>query len=101
MTTRLERRQTMRRTFALEMVGLAMMLGTATPAPAQTFTSGSTGADGAFNPPTGTTTLTLPPGGVFNFTTINIPAGATVRFTRNASNTPVTMLASGNVTIGG
>lgn len=67
---------------------------------AQTFNSGSTGADGAFNPTT-STTLTLPPDGVFNFTTINIPAGVTVTFTRNAANTPVTMLASGNVTVAG
>ncbi len=67
---------------------------------AQTFSSGSTGADGAFNPTTNTT-LALPPNGVFNFTTINIPAGVTVTFTRNATNTPVTMLASGNVVIAG
>src|SRR2546426_1003989 len=65
------------------------------PALAQTFNSGSTGADGPFNP-TANTTLALPPNGVFNFTTINIPSGVTVRFTRNATNTPVTMLASGS-----
>jgi hypothetical protein len=70
------------------------------PAVAQTFTSGSTGADGAFNP-TATATLTLPPSGVFNFTTVTIPAGVTVRFTRNAVNTPVTILATGDVTIAG
>lgn len=67
---------------------------------AQAFTSGSTGADGAFSPTTNTT-LTLPPSGVFNFTTINIPSGVTVRFARNAANTPVTMLATGDVTIAG
>lgn len=67
---------------------------------AQTFNSGSTGADGAFNPTTNTT-LALPPNGIFNFTTINIPAGVIVTFARNAANTPVTMLASGNVTIAG
>jgi hypothetical protein len=77
----------------------AIICGTG-PAFAQTFNSGSTGADGAFNPTT-STTLTLPPDGVFNFTTINIPAGVTVRFARNAANTPVTLLASGNVTIAG
>jgi hypothetical protein len=38
---------------------------------------------------------------VFNFTTINIPVGVTVTFTRNATNTPVTMLASGNAVIAG
>lgn len=67
---------------------------------AQTFNSGSTGVDGTFNPTT-STTLTLPPDGVFNFTTINIPAGVTVTFARNTVNTPVTMLASGNITIAG
>jgi hypothetical protein len=67
---------------------------------AQTFNSGSTGADGAFNPTTNST-LALPPNGIFNFTTINIPVGVTVTFTRNATNTPVTLLASGNVTIAG
>jgi hypothetical protein len=71
------------------------------PALAQTFISGSTGVDGAFTPPAGITTLTLPPSGVFNFTTINIGSGAVVKFARNAPNTPVTMLATGNVTIAG
>ena len=67
---------------------------------AQTFSSGSTGADGPFNP-TSNTTLTLPSNGVFNFTTVNIPAGVTVTFNRNAANTPVVMLATGNVAING
>src|SRR5437773_10332809 len=77
----------------------------ASPALAQTFNSGSTGADGAFNPsctpPPCTVTVTVPPSGVFNFTTINVPANITVKFTKNADNTPVTVLASGNVTIAG
>jgi len=64
------------------------------------FVSGSTGVDGAFNP-TESQTLILPESGVFNFTTINIPSGVTIRFSRNARNTPVTILASGNVTISG
>lgn len=62
--------------------------------------SGSTGADGAFNP-TVNTELTLPPSGVFNFTSVNIPAGVTVTFKKNTANTPVVWLASGNVTIAG
>jgi hypothetical protein len=66
----------------------------------QTFNSGSTGADGALNV-TGTTTLTLPANGVFNFTTVSVPSGTTLKFTRNAANTPVTILASGSVTIAG
>jgi len=67
---------------------------------AQTFVSGSTGADGAFTP-AANTTVTLPPSGVFNYTTVNIPAGVTVTYTPNAANTPVTVLATGNVTIAG
>lgn len=64
------------------------------------FSSGSTGADGALNP-TSNVTITLPPSGILNYTTINIPPDVIVRFTRNASNTPVTILAQGNVTISG
>lgn len=64
------------------------------------FNSGSTGADGVFNPVT-SQTVTLPASGVFNFTTVNIPRGVTIKFTRNATNTPVTMLASGNINIAG
>jgi hypothetical protein len=77
-------------------------LATATidPALAQTFSSGSTGADGAFTP-TASVTLTLPGNGVFNFTSVTIPPGVTVRFTRNVANTPVTLLATGNVSIAG
>ncbi|MEK6618595.1 MAG: hypothetical protein AABY90_07870, partial [Nitrospirota bacterium] len=67
---------------------------------AQTFSSGSTGADGAFAP-TANTILTLPPNGVFNYATVDVPAGVTVTFQRNAANTPVTILATGNVTIAG
>jgi hypothetical protein len=46
-------------------------------------------------------TINLPPSGVFNFTTINIPDQVIVKFNRNAGNTPVTMLASGDVSIQG
>ena len=79
---------------------VAILLFAHNPARAQTFNSGSTGADGALNPTTNTT-LTLPPDGVFNFTTITIPSTVTVKFARNVGNTPVTLLATGNVTIAG
>ncbi len=79
---------------------LACLVWLAVSASAQTFNSGSTGADGAFSP-TANVTVTLPASGVLNYTTVNIPAGVTVTFTRNAANTPVTILASGNVTIAG
>lgn len=81
-------------------VGLAVLLLWTVTAFAQTYHSGSTGADGAFAP-TANTILTLPPNGVFNFTTVNIPAGVTVSFAKNSTNTPVTILATGDVNIAG
>ncbi|MBM4136379.1 MAG: hypothetical protein FJ241_06035 [Nitrospira sp.] len=64
------------------------------------FESGSTGADGPFNPSINTE-FQLPPDGIFNFTTVNIPSGVTVTFIKNASNTPVYVLATGDVIIDG
>jgi hypothetical protein len=80
--------------------GLAVMLMWACPAFAQTYTSGSTGALGAFAP-AANTTITLPPDGILNYTTVTIPANVTVTFLINAANTPVTLLATGDVTITG
>lgn len=67
---------------------------------AQGFSSGSTGADGALNV-TSDTTLNVPPNGIFNFTTINVASGMTLSFNRNALNTPVYLLATGDVTVAG
>ena len=78
------------------MLALAVVSGPV----AAAFNSGSTGADGVFNP-TVTTTVTLPESGILNYTTVNIPAGVTVYFKKNTTNTPVVLLASGNVTIAG
>ena len=39
--------------------------------------------------------------GVWNYSTINVPAGVKLTFLPNAANTPVTWLASGDVTIDG
>jgi len=64
------------------------------------FESGSTGEDGAFNP-TVNTEVELPENGVLNYTSVNIPPGVVVTFARNTTNTPVVMLASGSVNIGG
>jgi hypothetical protein len=64
------------------------------------FTSGSTGALGAFAP-VSNTTVVLPPDGILNYTTVTIPSGVTVTFQPNSANTPVTLLAQGNITIGG
>jgi len=70
------------------------------PLPGHAFNSGSTGADGAFNP-TVNTELQLPPDGVFNFTSVNIPNGVTITFKRNSANTPAVILAQGNIIIDG
>jgi hypothetical protein len=68
--------------------------------PAWAFESGSTGADGALNPAVNTV-IQLPPSGILNYTTINIPVGVRVTFQKNTLNTPVYLLASGNVTVAG
>jgi len=67
---------------------------------AQSFSSGSDGTHGALNV-TSNTVLTLPPDGIFHFTSINIPSGQTLSFTKNALNTPVYLLAQSNITVGG
>lgn len=68
---------------------------------AQTFNSGSTGADGALDLTSGDREVQLPESGILNYTTVNIPTGKTLRFKKNLRNTPVIMLASGAITIGG
>lgn len=76
------------------------------------FSSGSTGADGAFTPTnsmpnTGWSfsnnivTVTNKTDGIFNFTSVYIETNWVVRFTRNTLNTPVWLLATTNVTIKG
>lgn len=55
---------------------------------------------GAFSP-TVSTVIALPPDGVLHYSTVTIPTGVTISFTRNAANTPVTILASDNVSIVG
>lgn len=82
------------------LLGLAVLGPTTTTA--QTFNSGSTGADGAFAP-TESVRLDVPANGVFNFTTITIPAGVTVSFLTRVGlrQPPVSFLATGNVTING
>lgn len=64
------------------------------------FLSGSTGADGPLNVASNVT-LNLPPDGIFHFTTITVASSGTLRFNKNALNTPVILLATGNVTISG
>ena len=71
------------------------------PVSAQTFSSGSTGADGALNVVTSTTTVQLPGSGILNYTTVNVCSSCVLYFSPNVANTPVTILATGAVTIAG
>lgn len=89
----------MRTNLGFTTTALALACAIAGTAHAQTFNSGSTGALGPLTVTSGTVTLTTPPDGVFNYTTITIGGGATVRFTRNGANSPITLLATGDVTI--
>lgn len=70
-------------------------------ASAQSFSSGSTGADGALDLSSGDRLVQLPESGILNYTTVNIPFGRLLVFTKNYRNTPVVLLAQGNVTIAG
>ena len=60
----------------------------------------STTCRGAFSP-TVNTQVDLPPNGILDYTTVNIPSGVTVSFKKNAANTPVIIRTSGNVTVAG
>lgn len=84
---------------SLAFIFTALLLLPSLAAAAQ-FISGSTGADGAFSP-ISNTVLPVPANGVFNFTTVNIPSGVVVSFVNSSANTPVYMLATGDVTIVG
>ena len=95
--------------FSLQILTLALC-GTVcvSLARAQSFSSGSTGSDGAYSPTVSgnfdPVALGLDSSGdnVFNFTTINIPAGVTIRLgASKLRNAAVTWLATGNVTIAG
>ena len=79
---------------------LALSLVLAGPIAGWAFDSGSSGADGALAP-TVNTEVVLPPSGLLNYTSVNIPTGVTVTFRKNATNTPVVLLVSGSATIAG
>lgn len=84
----------------LTMNTLALLVMSTLPGFAAAFSSGSTGADGAFNP-TINTEVVLPESGVLNYSSINIPAGVKVTFKSNTTNTPVVLLVGGDATIAG
>ena len=65
--------------------------------------SGSNGSDGAFNPGTGTLFIDMSDhaNGIYQYSSVNIPAGAIIRFTPNLNNSPVVWLVKSNVVING
>lgn len=67
----------------------------------QPFKSGSNGSYGPLEI-NADTTLDMPPDGIFHCTTVHIgPSLSTLRFNKNALNTPVYLLATGDVVIEG
>ena len=94
----------------LAVLAVLVSFGGAVPLQAQ-FSSGSDGSDGAYAPsgPPGTIvtfnpsqfTGTQVSANIFNFTTITIPAGVTVRLSGNVMNKPVFWRAQGDVSIAG
>lgn len=95
-----QRSHTPRPGACLKATALAALLATTS---AHAFDSGSTGADGALTlaANSGVVEIQLPESGILNYTTVSIPTGVTLRFKKNTLNTPVVMLASGNVSIVG
>jgi len=67
---------------------------------ALTVQSGSDGSDGALIV-SADTILMLPEDGVFNYTSVLVESEATLRFGKNAANTPVYILSTGDITIEG
>src|ERR1035441_4479524 len=65
--------------------------------------SGSDGHDGPFNPTTTNTVIDMAdhPDGIYQYTSVNIPANVTVTFIPNANNSPVVWLVQGNCVISG
>lgn len=80
--------------------GIAFALLLSVHAACAQFNSGSTGAYGPMNI-TEDTTLDMPADGIFHCTTITISQNKTLSFKRNSGNTPVYLLATGDVKIHG
>ena len=82
------------------LAGLA--LGILPPLASAQVNSGSNGSDGALNP-TGNLVINMAdhPTGIYQYTSVNIPAGVTVSFIPNAGNKPVVWLVQGNCVING
>jgi hypothetical protein len=67
----------------------------------QGFDSGSNGSLGALQVVDADLTVNLPEDGVLHYTTVTVGNGRTLRFNRNAMNTPVFLLATGDIVING
>lgn len=64
------------------------------------FSSGSNGSFGAINVPNGETLVVdLPADGILNCTTVTVGFNAVLAFNRNPLNTPIYLLATGNVLV--
>ncbi len=87
----------------LMFVSVALALaGGSSSARAQLFDFGSDGSFGTISVGDNTTmTVNLPPDGIINATTVTVGSGGTLRFNRNPLNTPVYLLATGNVLVRG
>lgn len=102
-------RKHLRRTSAVALPFLVLLICSVRGSYGQSFNSGSNGSDGALDLTTpGTITfdpavLGLNPAipNVFNFTTINVASGVVVRFTSKNLSGPIYWLAQGAVTING
>ncbi len=82
------------------LLGCFLILWGASQARSQ-FDSGSDGTFGAIDFQLGDPAIVLPPDGIVNATTINVAEGASMGFVKNEFNTPVFLLATGDVTIAG
>jgi len=87
----------------LMFVSVALVLGGgSSSARAQLFDFGSDGTFGPINVADGATlTVNLPPDGVIHATTVNVGTNGTLKFNRNPLNTPVYLLATGDVLVRG
>ena len=82
----------------ISMIILSGMLATASSAQ---LNLGSDGTDGALVVSSNMTLDVPEPDGIFNYTTVEIQSGFTLQFNPNSLNTPVYLLATGDVVING
>jgi len=98
--TRLTARST-RSSRLVAIVILLAMLSLGLEVSAQGFSSGSDGSFGSIEVLEGIVVLPLPDDGIFRATTVTVSEGAILTFQRNALNTPVHILATGDITVAG